>query len=105
MNTVPRSPARHRHGLVNHLRARVELTCAARGWSFRDLARAMDRTYQGLVSALNRKPVTARCRAKLEADLARALELDMEDLVRPVTVVEYGRAMIPRYEEKGATHE
>lgn len=99
------SPSGRNRGPLNHLRARVELACAARGWSFRDLARAMARTYQGLIGALNRKAVTARCRAKLEADLSRALELDMEDLVRPVTVVEYGRAMIPRYEEKGATNE
>lgn len=90
-------------GEINHLRARVELACAARGWSFRDLARIMDRTYQGIVGALNRRPITARCRAKLEADLARALELDMGELTRPVTPAEYGRGMIPRYEE--VTHE
>lgn len=94
------SPNRVRRGPVNHLRARVELACAARGWSFRDLARAMQRTYQGLVGALNRKAVTARCRAGLEADLARALELDMEELTRPVTPAEYGRQMIPRYDER-----
>ncbi len=96
------SPRRVRRGAVNHLRARVEILCAERGWSYRDLARAMRRSYQGLVSALNRKPGTARRRAALEADLARALDLDVPALQRPVTPAEYGRQMIPRYDEREA---
>jgi len=99
------SPRRRQAGTINHRRARVELLCAACGWSFRDLARAMGRTYQGLVGALNRRPAMARTAAVLDADLCRAFGCPLHHVQKPVTPAEYGGRMIPRYDERMEAHE
>jgi hypothetical protein len=57
----------------------------------------MDRAYQGLVAALNRKESNRKIRNSLIDELAAIFEVHRADVLRPVKSSEYGVKMIPRY--------
>lgn len=87
-------------GAINHLRARVEILCSERGWSFRDLGARMKRSYQGIVGALNREAHNTKTRQRFVADLAEAFGVESVEVLRPVRTAEYGVALIPRYNKE-----
>jgi len=70
--------------------ARVNMLLTAKGMKVSELAREMGRTPQSLAHLLKRNdPTTSQM-----AELAKALDTDIQMLLTPVTAEEYGRLML-----------
>ena len=83
--------AKHNTAQVNHFRARIEILIRGKGWSFRDLAKAMGRSPQSLRYIINAGDPK---RSVLES-MATALDVTPDDLLEEVTTEEYGEAFLP----------
>lgn len=77
---------------INQLKARIEVECAKRDMSVAQFARLVGRTPQALNDLVNRN----NPRLDTIREFAAALEMTMDEFVKPVTVQEYGMALIPR---------
>lgn len=76
---------------INHIKARIEVECRRSSITVSELARRTGRSPQALRDILVRgNPTLSTIR-----EIAAALEVDMEELIRPVTAEEYGAAHIP----------
>ena len=77
---------------VNHIKARIEVECRKRGITVSEVGRRTGRSPQAFQDILRRgNPTLATLK-----EIAAALEVEMEDLIRPVSAEEYGEATIPK---------
>jgi lambda repressor-like predicted transcriptional regulator len=79
---------------TNKFRARVEVECARRGWTFAELARRLGITPQALHATLGRY---AHRRTTIDK-IAAAFGLSVDEIETHVTPAEYGEAMMRRRE-------
>jgi len=83
---------RRANARINHLYANIDVILAKKGWRMIDLAREMGVSAPTLRGIL----VRGRPRNGTLLRLAKALGVDIEDLVMASSPEEYGAAMIPR---------
>jgi len=76
---------------INHFRARIEIYLRQKGWSFRDLAKAMGRSPQSLRYIIN----AGDPKVSVLESMAGALDVTPDDLLEEVTTEEYGEAFLP----------
>jgi len=79
---------------VNHFRARVEILLHERGWSMRELGRAIGKSQQRTRDIIQRGDP----KASVLKEFADALGVAPEDLLEEVTPEEYGEKFMPTFQ-------
>jgi len=77
---------------VNHIKARIEVECQKLGVTMAEIARRTGRSPQALQDILKRgNPTLSTLR-----EIADAMDVEMDVLIKPVTAEEYGEAHLPK---------
>jgi len=83
---------------INHFKARVEIVLRQRGWSYRELARRLDKSPPRLQDILERGDP----KMTLLQEIAKVLGVPPKYLLEEVTVEEYGKAFLPTMKQPEA---